>query len=250
MSKPNNIRIYFQDDHLVVIEKPANFQIHTPVVLAKQGKVVRKNNIVILLRKQLEREIFTIHRLDRATSGVMMFSLSSEFAKLVQQKFKSKEVKKTYVCLVRGWTKDSDVIDHPLTKDLDGGATLDAKTEYETLYRFEVPIAMGRYEKQRYSIVKVNPITGRTHQIRRHFKHISHPLVGDTVHGDGKHNRLWREKLKDAGGESNYLFLKAYAFQMEHPITGVHLKFRTRWNRQWLRLFDSIGFCPVIIFST
>ncbi len=246
MSKPNNLRIYYQDDHLVVIEKPALFQVHTPVAYARAGKVVRKNNVLILLRKQLEKEIFTIHRLDRATSGVMMFSLSSEFAKLVQKKFLAKEVKKTYVCLVRGWTQDSGVIDHSLSKNLDDGAMLEAVTEYETLHRFELPYSIGKYEKQRYSLVKVHPITGRTHQIRRHFRYISHPLVGDTVHGDGKHNRLWRELLKQAGGAQNYLFLKAYSFEMKHPITGEDLKFRTRWNRNWLRMFDLVGFCPLM----
>jgi tRNA pseudouridine65 synthase len=246
MSKPNNIRIYYQDDYLVVIEKPALFQVHTPVAYAMQGKVVRKNNVLILLRKQLGRNLYTIHRLDKATSGVMMFSLSSEFAREVQKKFLNKEVKKTYVCLVRGWTADTGTIDQPLSKGLDDGAMLEARTDYETLYRFELPYSVGKYEKERYSILKVHPITGRTHQIRRHFRSISHPLVGDTVHGDGKHNRLWRELLKRPGGAQNYLFLKAYSLEMNHPAGGEKLKFKTKWNRSWLRMFDLIGFCPKV----
>jgi len=246
MKKPNNIRIYYQDDHLVVIEKPAMFQVHTPVSYAQEGKTVRKNNVQLLLKKQLDKEIFTIHRLDRATSGVMMFSLSSEFASQIQKKFLAKEVKKTYVCLVRGWTEDSGIIDQALSKNLDDGAMLDAVTEYETLYRFELPVSLGKYEKERYSLVKVHPITGRTHQIRRHFRSISHPLIGDTVHGDGKHNRLWRGLFKKPGGDANYLFLKAYSLELKHPITDELLKFKTRWNKNWMNMFELIGFCPVM----
>lgn len=232
---------------MVVVEKPALFQVHTPVNYAKSGKVLRKNNMQLLLRKQLDREIFTIHRLDRATSGVMMFSFSSEIAQLIQKKFQAREVHKTYLALVRGWTQEAGVIDQPLTKNMDSGVPVEAITEYTTLFRFELPVAMGRYEKQRYSLVKVHPITGRSHQIRRHFRHLSHPLIGDTVHGDGKHNRLWREMMKQAGGEHNYLYLKAYSFELNHPVTDTKMKFRTRWNRNWLRLFDVIGFCPLMI---
>ena len=246
MSKPNNIKIYYQDDHLLVIEKPAGFQVHTPIGYSMKGKVVRKNNVLILLRKQLEKEIFTVHRLDRATSGVMLFSFSSDFAKKLQKRFIDKEVKKTYLCLVRGWTQDSGIIDKPLTKNLEVGNLLEARTEYETLYRFELPIPLGKYEKQRYSLVKVHPITGRTHQIRRHFKSISHPLIGDTVHGDGKHNRLWREMLKNKGGEINYLYLKAYSFETIHPISNMNLKFKSSWNKNWMRMFQVAGFCPLM----
>ncbi len=247
MSKPNNLRIYFQDNHLVVIEKPAGFQVHTPVDYARQGKVVRKNNVQILLRKQLDQDVFTIHRLDRATSGVMLFSLSSEFARLVQKKFLAHEVKKTYLCVVRGWVEDAGIINQPLSKNLDDGVMLEAITQYETIFRFELPHSTGKYERERYSLVLVHPITGRTHQIRRHFRSISHPLIGDTVHGDSKHNRLWRSLFKSKGGEQNYLFLKAYSFEMVHPITHENMKFETRWNKNWMNMFELIGFCPRII---
>jgi len=246
MSKPNNIRIYHQDDHIVVIDKPTGFQVHTPVHYAMEGKVVRKNNVMILLRKQLEKEIFTVHRLDKATSGVMIYSLSSESARLLQKQFIDKTVKKTYVAMVRGWTSDFGVIDKPLTKNLDDGSLLDSVTEYETLIRFEIPHSTGRYEKERYAIVKVNPLTGRMHQIRRHFRSISHPLIGDTVHGDGKHNRLWREMLGSISLMPNHLFLKAYSIEFDHPIGGAKLKFRTHWNKPWLRMFDIARMCPII----
>jgi tRNA pseudouridine65 synthase len=246
MSKPNNIRIYLQDDHLVVIDKPTGFQVHTPVHYAMEGKVVRKNNVLILLRKQLEKEIFTVHRLDKATSGVMLYALSSEAASKLQRQFIEKQVKKTYVCLVRGWTDDSGVIDKSLTKNLDDGALLQSVTEYKTLIRFEIPHSTGRYERERYSIVEANPLTGRLHQIRRHFRSISHPLVGDTIHGDGKHNRLWREIMGSVSLMPNHLFLKAYSIEFNHPMTSERMKFRTHWNKPWLKMFEIAGFCPVM----
>jgi tRNA pseudouridine65 synthase len=246
MSKPNNIRIYHQDDQLVVIDKPTGFQVHTPVQYAMEGKVVRKNNVLILLRKQLEKEIFTVHRLDKATSGVMLYALTSETASRMQRQFIEKQVKKTYVCMVRGWTDDSGLIDKPLTKNLDDGNLLESSTEYKTLIRFEIPHSTGRFEKERYSIVEANPLTGRLHQIRRHFRSISHPLIGDTIHGDGKHNRLWRELMGSVSLMPNHLFLKAYSIEFNHPMTGDRLKFRTHWNKPWLKMFEIAGHCPVM----
>jgi len=247
MSKPNNLRIYFQDEHLVIIEKPSGFQVHTPVDYLKEGKIVRKNNVLILLGKQLEKEIFTVHRLDKATSGVMVYALSSDVARELQKKFINKEVIKTYLCLVRGWTVDSGLIDKPLTKNLDDGALLESLTEFETLARYEIPYSSGgRYEQERYSLVKVMPKTGRLHQIRRHFKSISHPLVGDTIHGDGRHNRLWRDLLSDRGGAANHLLLKAVSLGFNHPITDEKIEFRSRWNKTWMKVFDVLGGCPLL----
>lgn len=247
MSKPNNIRIYFQDDDLVVIEKPSGFQVHTPVDYLKQGKIVRKNNMLILLGKQLEKEIFTVHRLDKATSGVMVYALNSLMARELQKKFIDHEVSKTYICLVRGWTDASGLIDKPLTKNLDDGNLLESLTEYETLAKFEIPYSSGgRYSSERYSLVKVMPKTGRLHQIRRHFKSISHPLVGDTIHGDGRHNRLWRDLLADRGGAVNHLLLKAYSLGFDHPLTNQKIVYRSRWNKVWLKVFDILGECPVL----
>jgi len=244
-----NIRIYYQDDDLIVIEKPAGFQIHTPIEYAMAGGVVRKNNVSIMLRKQLDCEIFTVHRLDRATSGVMMFSRSSAFARALQEKFSARQMNKTYVCFVRGWADDYGTIEQPLSKNLDDGPMVEAITHYKTIHRFELPYPIGKYERVRYSLVEVHPVTGRIHQIRRHFRHISHPLVGDSIHGDGKHNHLWRELLKTSGGAQNYLFLKAHTLSFEDPRTGKIMSFQSVWSKTWHRLFNVIGFCPTLTAS-
>jgi tRNA pseudouridine65 synthase len=230
------LRVIYQDTDLVVVDKPAGFQVHAPEGRPEAGNIVLK-----ILRNQLGQWVFPVHRLDRATSGVLVFALSPEVAGLVQKQFKAGEMGKTYLALVRGWLPDAGVIDSPLTRRLDGGTEVPACTDYETLFRFERDHPLGKHASVRYSLLKVTLHTGRLHQIRRHFKRISHPLIGDTVHGDGKHNQLWREWCPNSG-----LFLKAYRFEMKHPKTGVPLTFYSKWNTQWHRLFDLCGYCPFI----
>jgi tRNA pseudouridine65 synthase len=232
----HQFKILYRDDDLVVIDKPAGFQVHAP------DDRPNANNVVLqLLRNQINQWIYPVHRLDRATSGVLVFALSPEVATLVQEQFRAQTLGKTYLALVRGWTEDSGIIDTPLTRRLDGGAEVDAKTEYSTLFRFEREHTLGKFSSVRYSLLEVRLHTGRLHQIRRHMKRINHPLVGDTVHGDGKHNQLWREWCEHSG-----LFLKAYRFRMQHPRTGEPLEFYSKWNKQWHQLFDLCGFCPWI----
>ena len=152
-----------------------------------------------------------------------------------------KTVKKTYFALVRGWMDDTGVIDSPLTTRLDGGKEVEAQTEYETLHRFELKRPFGKHETIRYSLLKVHPITGKLHQIRRHLRRVAHPIVGDTVHGDGKHNRLWRELIS-----SSSLYLKSYALEFTHPVTQQKMTFVSRWNRVWHEMFDLAGICPYV----
>lgn len=230
------LRILYRDDDLVVVDKPAGFQVHAPEDRPNANNVVMK-----ILRNQLNQWVYPVHRLDRATSGVLVFALSPEVASQIQTQFRGREVGKTYLALVRGWTDDSGVIDTPLTRRLDGGAEVDARTDYSTLFRFERAHSLGKFSSVRYSLVEVTLHTGRLHQIRRHLKRISHPLIGDTVHGDGKHNQLWREWCANSG-----LYLKAYRFKMNHPKTQMPLVFHSKWNTQWHQLFDLCGFCPYL----
>lgn len=246
MSKPNNIRIYYQDEYLVVIEKPAGFHVHTPESMIREGKSIWKNNISLLLKKQLSKEVYTVHRLDKATSGVMVFALSSEVARQMQDLFIRRLIKKTYICLVRGWVEGDGSISDPLTADLEDGPLVQAETSFSSIHRFSLNHSLGRYQQVRYTLLQVEPKTGRRHQIRRHFKKISHPLIGDTTHGDGKHNRLWRELIEPGKMVNGSLYLKAYSLSFLHPVTGEQIYFRTRWNKSWHRLFEICGFCPVL----
>jgi tRNA pseudouridine65 synthase len=182
------------------------------------------------VKEQTGKWVYPVHRLDRATSGVLLFALSSEVASLMSLKFQAQEMRKTYYCVVRGWVTEPGWVDHPL----DGRESV---TEFAPLARLELPHAVGRYPSARYSLVEVNLLTGRTHQIRRHFAHLSHPLIGDTVYGDGKHNQFFRDVL---GVKA--LLLKAYSLEFQHGDRSLRVV--SRWSQPWHTLFDLFGACP------
>jgi tRNA pseudouridine65 synthase len=147
-----------------------------------------------LLREQLGERLWPLHRLDKATSGVLLFARSADAARVWGLAFESGGVRKTYLALVRGWPAESGEIDQPLARDPElpsaGQERIAASTRYRRLAAFEWPFSADpRHATSRYALVEVLPLTGRRHQIRRHFKHIAHPLVGDTTHGKGTHNR-------------------------------------------------------------
>jgi tRNA pseudouridine65 synthase len=236
------LRVLHQDDDLIVVDKPAGFHVHPPE--DQRHRISKQQNTVYLLRKQTGRYVYPVHRLDRATSGVLLFAFSSEIAGELSAHLREKRIKKIYFAVVRGWVPDEGKIEHPLRADKNDGLFSEIRKEALTLFqsvaRWETPFPVGRYSSSRYSLVKVEPVTGRMHQIRRHFAHISHPLIGDSVYGDGKHNRAFRDHLA-----IEQLMLKAYSLQFKHPRTSDLLCLRSRWEDSWHKLFDSAGQCPL-----
>lgn len=235
-------RILHQDPELVAIDKPAGFYVHPPEMQGQQSQPIPKSqNCLSLLRDQLDgRFLYPVHRLDRATSGVLLFALSSETAAALQAQFREKTVKKNYVCVVRGWTEDVGEIHWPV-RTLRPGIRKQAHTSYTTLHRIELPHAVGkRYATTRYSLVQAQPRTGRMHQIRQHLAHLAHPIVGDTTYGDPDHNRFFRDTLGIPG-----LLLKATSLTLQHPGTRAPLHISSRWGHRWLKAFDTFGYCPV-----
>jgi tRNA pseudouridine65 synthase len=233
------LRILFQDEHLVIVDKPAGMLVHPPEDSSLHRFTANQATVLKLLKAQIGKWIYPVHRLDAATSGVLVLALTSEMAGRLQKIFQTQEVKKTYLALVRGYTEISGEINSALSADDEGVTLQEALTVYETLFQFELPIAQGNHQTARFSLVGVNPKTGRYHQIRRHFKRISHPLIGDTVHGDGKQNRIWRELTGDI-----LLYLKAYSIEFFHPVTSERIKVNSRWSGSWQKVFDRAGICP------
>ncbi len=231
------LRVLYQDEFLVAIDKPAGFQVHPPEDQA--FRIPKSRNCLYLLARQLDRKLYPVHRLDRATSGVLLFALSSEAASLIGRQFASGTIDKTYYAVVRGWLEERGEITHPLSAEHDKNVHKESRTEYETVGRLELPIPMGPHPSSRYSLMRVTPRTGRMHQIRRHFRRISHPLIGDTMYGEGEHNRLFREKL---GGKA--LLLKAHELRLKHPFSGETLRIVGKWGQPWHQLFDLFGICP------
>jgi tRNA pseudouridine65 synthase len=227
------LRVLYEDDYLIAVDKPAGFQVHTPTRLSREGRVLKNRNVMRILREQTGKYIFPVHRLDRATSGVLLFAFESSIAGKLQQQFKDKTVEKHYLALVRGWLQGEQSIE----SELDGKL---AVTQASSLFCFELPIPSHKHPTSRYTLMHLLPATGRNHQIRRHFKGLSHPLIGDTVYGDGKHNRVWREKIVGSS-----LFLKAHRLHFNHPVTGERIQLSSRWGKWWHSLFEACGYCPL-----
>jgi tRNA pseudouridine65 synthase len=183
------LRMIHEDGDLVAIDKPAGLLVHPSRLDAHEERTALQ-----LLQGQLGERLFPVHRLDKGTSGVLLLARTAHAARHWAMAFARGEIAKRYVALVRGWPPESGRIDYPLARDPElpsaGQARLACATQYQRLACFDWPFSVdGRHPSSRYALVEVEPLTGRRHQIRRHFKHIGHPLIGDATHGKGAHNR-------------------------------------------------------------
>jgi tRNA pseudouridine65 synthase len=231
----STLRILFQDEHFVAVDKPYGIHVHPPE--DDSHRIPKHQNGLALLRDQLGRYIYPVHRLDRSTSGVLLYALSSEAASKLAGLFARREPEKTYYALVRGHAPDAGEVNSPLAEE--GKSEVPAETAYRTLGRATLPWPNERFETSRYSLLRVEPKTGRFHQIRRHLRRMNHPIVGDTVHGDGVHNRLWRAEVA-----RSFLFLKCYSLAFDSPFDGRRVEIASYWNPEWLRVFERFGVCP------
>ncbi|MGE4108825.1 MAG: pseudouridine synthase [Bacteriovoracia bacterium] len=223
-------KILYQDDDLIAIDKPAGFYVHPPENRAIT--IPREENCLRRLREQSGKWLYPVHRLDRATSGVLVYALSTEAASSLAQAFSARAVTKKYWAVVRGYLPEAasgavGIIDRPLKRD-SSDTLAEARTTYRTLAQLELPHAVGRHASTRYSFLEVEPLTGRFHQIRRHLAGTGHPLIGDTVHGDGKHNRFFRQEIGLSG-----LLLKAYELRLPHPRTARELRIESPGIEAW-----------------
>lgn len=201
------LEILFQDEYLVAINKPHGLLVHRSPIAADASEFA-----IQLLRDQLGQKVHPTHRLDRKTSGVLLFALDENSNRLMQQDFMNKKVDKNYLAFVRGFTPAVGTIDYELTTD--EGKVQDAITHFSTLEQFEVEVPLGKHPSSRYSLISVNPETGRMHQIRKHMAHIFHPIIGDRPHGCNKQNKLFLERW-----DMNKMLLHASEIRFEHPIT-------------------------------
>jgi tRNA pseudouridine65 synthase len=217
------LEILYQDANIVAINKPSGMLVHkTNIAAYDKGPFAMQT-----LRDQLEKHVFTIHRLDRPTSGVLLFATNSNTAKQL--------VQKTYLAICRGYTEDAGEINEPLMHD-DRQIMQDAVTRYQKLAQVEMPFAISRYPTSRYSLVQVKPLTGRMHQIRKHFAKIRHYLVGDTKHGDLKHNKYFSEQLGISG-----LLLHAKELKFSHPHTGDEITIEAPIPEVFIKTFEIFG---------
>lgn len=213
------LTVLWQDEHLVVVHKPTAWLVHRTGLDAHEHRIVLQ-----VLRDQLGRHVYPVHRLDKGTSGVLVMALSPEVARSLAEQFEQRQVHKRYLALVRGWPSDAWQVDHPLRPDdaSPEAPVQEAQTDFITLARWSLPIPVDRYPCTRVALVQAEPHTGRRHQIRRHLKHVAHPIIGDANHGKGAHNRWWAQYLG-----LQRMWLHAAALSLAHPVTHQIMHWRS-----------------------
>ncbi|WP_241828699.1 MULTISPECIES: tRNA pseudouridine(65) synthase TruC [unclassified Salinivibrio] len=239
MMSEQPLSILYRDESLVVVNKPAGMLVHRSWLDKGETRFVMQT-----LRDQIGQHVYPLHRLDKPTSGVLVFALSSEVASLMMPQFAQGQIKKAYYAVVRGWITEASRLDYPLVEEQDKIADKKASqpptakpavTDYQPLASVELPIATGRYATSRYSLVAMQPQTGRKHQLRRHMHHLSHPIIGDTTHGDGRHNRVFREHF-----HCHQLLLHANEMQFIHPVSAETVKIQAPLDTTWQRILSAL----------
>jgi tRNA pseudouridine65 synthase len=227
------LEILYQDEYFVAVNKPAGMLVHRTNIAFEENTLIAER----ILKEQIGQKVFPLHRIDRPTSGILVFGLSSESASLIQPFFPTEDVKKYYLTVVRGFmSEDHGVIDHSLKKKLIGELQ-EAKSEFWSLSQNEIPIAStSRYPTSRYSLLKVYPHTGRMHQIRRHLAHDRHYVIGDSTHGDNRQNHFFR----DTFGIEN-LLLHAWRFEFTHPFTNETIKIEAALPEYFSAICEKLG---------
>lgn len=223
------LRLLFQDDHLVAIDKPPGLLVHRTGLDAGETRFAMQ-----LLRDQIGQPVWPVHRLDKGTSGVLLFALDALTARRLGDAFQTGEgIRKTYLAIVRGWPADEGLIDHPLRRMPDDMRTgreeiQPAQTRFRTLARHELPVPHNGFASTRCALVELHPLTGRRHQIRRHLKHMAHPIIGDSTHGKGPLNRALAAWL----GHQR-LWLHATGLALTHPVSGQALSITCEPDASW-----------------
>lgn len=222
--------VLYRDADLIAVNKPHGLLVHKTRLANDTNEFALQ-----ILRDQVECHVYPAHRIDRKTGGVLLFTFNQEVLSSVRTLFDTRKISKTYLAIVRGYTDDSGLIDYPLRNE--SGKSQEAVTDYETLERVEVAMNLGRYSTQRYSLVKVRPHTGRMHQIRKHFAHILHPIIGDRPHGCNKQNRYFKEQWN-----MTTMLLHAYRLEFVHPVSEESVLIEAQLGHDFMKMSKRLGF--------
>jgi tRNA pseudouridine65 synthase len=225
-----HLPIIYQDADYVAIDKPPGLLVHRTQLDAHATEFALQ-----LLRDQIGQEVFLCHRLDRATSGILLFALNREALCFAQTQFAERTTHKEYHAVVRGWAPDSGEIDYDLRSEDHPTKTQRSQTRYVCVNRSELALPIGRYPTARFSLLKLNPLTGRKHQLRRHMAHIRHPIIGDTCHGDSAQNRFLRQHFG-----VQRLLLRATKLEIDLPNSRDRLKMAAPQASEFNQLVDGL----------
>jgi tRNA pseudouridine65 synthase len=224
------LEIVYQDDHLIAINKPHGLLVHRSKIANDATEFALQ-----LLRDQIGKQVSPVHRLDRKTSGVLLFAFEKDVEIAMQMQFQESLVKKKYLAILRGYAPDALVIDYPLAKE--NGTIQEAVTSFVTLQRAEIDVAFGKHPTSRYSLVEAAPTTGRMHQLRKHFAHIFYPIIGDRKHGCNKQNRFFMEKFN-----MTTMLLHAAELSFDHPVTHQHIIIKASLQEEFSRMIEFLKF--------
>ncbi|MGV6989283.1 tRNA pseudouridine(65) synthase TruC [Testudinibacter sp. P80/BLE/0925] len=236
-NSPVVLEILYHDQDIIVINKPAGMLVHRSWLDKHETRFVLQT-----LRDQIGRHVYTVHRLDRPTSGVLVLALNSETARALSRQFEQKQIEKQYLAVVRGYLDGEGRIDYPLKVQPDKIAdkfsspekeAQSAVTDYRTLQQIEMPYPAGKFPTARYSLVRLSPITGRKHQLRRHLRHLRHPIIGDTAYGDLRQNRTFAQEL-----DCVRLMLHARSICFAHPRSGKMLTIKAGLDNKWQNVIN------------
>jgi len=237
----DNLTIVYQDDFIVAIHKPAGLLVHRSPIDKHETQFA-----VQITRDIIGQKVFPIHRLDKATSGLLLFALDSKTARHLSDQFMNHTIQKTYHAICRGWAEESGYIDHALKYKRDKIAEKlkreqlepqPAQTAYTTLATTTVDHSIGKYEQQRYSLLELKPKTGRKHQLRRHMNHIRHPIIGDVRYGDRHHNHFFNDWL-----EQHRLYLAATSLTFTHPDSNKPITLKAPFENSFAKALDHLDF--------
>ena len=214
----------------MAVNKPHGLLVHRSMIAADTSEFA-----VQILRDQIGKKVSPVHRLDRKTSGILLFALTDQMNREMQMQFQEGKVQKKYHAIVRGFTPDSLEIDYPLKRD--DGLIQDAFTTFETIKRVELPLPFGKHATSRYSLVDLHPTTGRMHQLRKHMAHIFHPIIGDRPHGCNKQNRFFKEHF-----QMDSMLLHARQIQFEHPVLNRTITISADYQPEFKRMLQILEF--------
>lgn len=236
----DTLPILYQDKYIVAVNKPAGLLVHRTRLDVHETMFALQ-----MVRDMMGCYVYPLHRLDKPTSGVLLFALDKDSATIISEFFRTGQIIKKYLAVVRGYTEESEVIDHPLREIYDGIVNPRKKedlelesavTEYRRLDHVELAYQVNRFPTSRYSLVEIIPHTGRRRQIRRHMKHISHPIIGDVKYGKGEYNRFFREHF-----DCHRLLLAAVEISFTHPWNNERLIIRAPLDSIFVQVLTELG---------
>lgn len=246
----NQVDIIYEDEFLVAINKEAGLLVHRSWLDKGETRFALQ-----LTRDAVGCHVFPVHRLDKPTSGVLLFAKSPAVARSLTEAFAAHNVTKQYLAVVRGFMSEQGVVDYALSFKPDAiadkFAALDkpaqeAVTHWQCLAQIELPFAVSKkHPTSRYSLMRLTPETGRKHQLRRHMRHLFHHIVGDTSYGDGRHNRFFRAQY-----DCKRMLLHAQSLALTHPVTGEPLLLQAGLDDQWMNILEAFSWVEHATDST